>query len=442
MKEDEKKAVVLLEGNGQSKVSKETDDKRSTIERFKKTLIFILMGIVFLGSMYLIFKPSSDKKGIENIGMNDTVPQATEEGMQADKQKAYEKQILEEKEQQKRDALTTLADYWNEGSTTGEGEEGLNDDENQNQNNSNRSEKPVNPALNSYRNAQSTLGSFYQDDNGETQELRKQFEELKEKMAEKEVPAGVTVSDQLALMEKSYQMAAKYLPSGTKTAETTSNNVNAPVVLDDSPKKHFAAFTSARKNTVSSLYREPADSAFIADWSEIRNRSFYTEGSAEQMIQPKNSITACVQETQTIVGESSVRLRLLEPAQTGNLIIAKGTILTANAKLQGGRVELKITSIEQQGNIIPVQITVYDLDGQQGLYVPYSPEMNALSEMAGNMSQTSGTSLMLTQSAGQQAAADLSRGVVQGISGYFSKKVRTPKVTLKAGHQVFLVPKK
>jgi hypothetical protein len=48
---------------------------------------------------------------------------------------------------------------------------------------------------------------------------------------------------------------------------------------------------------------------------------------------------------------------------------------------------------------------------------------------------------MLTQSAGQQMAADLSRGVVQGISGYFSKKVRTPKVTLKAGHQLFLVPK-
>lgn len=442
MKEDEKKAIVLLEGNGQSKVSKETDDKRSTIERFKKPLIFILMGIVFLGSMYLIFKPSSDKKGIENIGMNDTVPQATEEGMQADKQKAYEKQMLEEKEQQKRDALTTLADYWNEGSTTGEGEEGLNADENQNQNNSNRSEKPVNPALNSYRNAQSTLGSFYQDDNGETQELRKQLEELKEKLAEKDLPAAVTVNDQLALMEKSYQMAAKYLPSGTNTAETASNKVNTPVVLDDSPKKHFAAFTSVRKNTVSSLYREPVDSAFIADWSEIRNRSFYTEGSAEQLIQPKNSIKACVQETQTIVGESSVRLRLLEPAQTGNLTIAKGTILTANAKLQGGRVELKITSIEQQGNIIPVDITIYDLDGQQGLYVPYSPEMNALSEMAGNMSQTSGTSLMLTQSAGQQAAADLSRGIVQGISGYFSKKVRTPKVTLKAGNQVFLVPKK
>jgi len=73
--------------------------------------------------------------------------------------------------------------------------------------------------LNSYRNVQSTLGSFYKDDNSETKELRKQLEELKEKLAEKDVPARVTVDDQLALMEKSYQMAAKYLPSGTNTGK-------------------------------------------------------------------------------------------------------------------------------------------------------------------------------------------------------------------------------
>ena len=93
------------------------------------------------------------------------------------------------------------------------------------------------------------------------------------------------------------------------------------------------------------------------------------------------------------------------------------------------------------GNIIPVDITAYDLDGQQGLYVPNSPEMNAVSEIAANMSQTAGTSIMMTRSAGQQVAGDLSRGVVQGVSGYFTKKIRTPKVTVKAGHQVFLVSK-
>jgi len=190
------------------------------------------------------------------------------------------------------------------------------------------------------------------------------------------------------------------------------------------------------------LYREPTDSAFLADWSQRKNRSFYSAGASEQALQPKNSIRASVHETQTVIGETGIRLRLLETAQTPQRAIPKGTIVTANGKFQGGRLQLKITSIELEGNIVPADITIYDLDGQQGLYVPYSPEINALTEMAGNMSQQSGTSLMLTQNAGQQAAADLSRGVVQGISGYFAKKVRTPKVTLKAGHQVFLVSKK
>lgn len=270
------------------------------------------------------------------------------------------------------------------------------------------------------------------------QELRRQVEELKEQLAEKDVPPVTTVDDQLALMEKSYEMASRYLPSTptqTGNADTTASAKSA------SQKEHFVAFTPVRKNTVSALYREPTDSAFLANWNETRNRGFYTADVSEQVIQPKNSIKAVVQKTQVVMGESGVRLRLLETAQTPVRSIPAGTVLTANAKFQGGRLQLKVTSIEYEGNIIPVDITVYDVDGQQGLYVPYSPEMNALSEIASNMSQTSGTSIMMTRSAGQQMAGDLSRGVVQGVSGYFSKKVRTPKVTVKAGHQIFLVSK-
>src|SRR5690606_40044568 len=42
-----------------------------------------------------------------------------------------------------------------------------------------------NPGLNSYRNMQSTLGSFYQDNNSETMELRRQLDEMKEKLADR-----------------------------------------------------------------------------------------------------------------------------------------------------------------------------------------------------------------------------------------------------------------
>lgn len=441
MKESENKKTVVrvTEGNPTATTDVLQDSTQNKMDKLKKPLIFGLMGIVFLGCMYLIFKPSEDKKELENIGLNDAVPQATGAGMQADKQKAYEQDMLEQKDVEKRNSLTTLSDYWN----TDEREE-LTDEtiDKQESYAGKKTSGYGNPTVNSYRNAQSTLGSFYQDDDRETIELRRQLDDLKEQLAEKDVPKTATVDDQLALMEKSYQMAAKYLPTGTNSAEALPAKDAAPAPKVSTQKEHFVSFTSVRKNTVSALYREPTDSAFLADWSQAKNRGFYTAGSTQQVTQPKNSIKACVHDAQTVIGETGVRLRLLETAQTPSRTIPKGTIVTANAKFQAGRLQLKVTSVELDGNIIPVEITIYDLDGQQGLYVPYSPEMNALTEMAGNMSQQSGTSLMLTQNAGQQVAADLSRGVVQGISGYFAKKVRTPKVTLKAGHQVFLVSKK
>lgn len=445
MKENEnKKSVVrVTEGNPAATAEVPQDGTQNKAEKLKKPLIFGLMGIVFVGCMYLIFKPSEDKKAIENIGLNDAVPQATGAGMPADKGKAYEQEMLERKEQEKRNALATLSDYWNTDSTQDSEKEIPEEDESNSYGGGRNSGRNGNQTLNSYRNAQSTLGSFYQDDNAETTELRKQLNELKERLAEKDVPKPVTVDDQLALMEKSYEMAAKFIPQNTNTGNVTPANIATPnVALGANQKEHFVSFTSTKKNIVTALYREPSDSAFAADWSQTKNRGFYTADSTEEVIQPKNSIKACVHEAQTVVGETGVRLRLLEPAQTPQRTIPKGTIVTANAKFQNGRLQLKVTSVELEGNIIPVDITIYDLDGQQGLYVPYSPEMNALTEMAGNMSQTGGTSVMLTQNAGQQVAADLSRGVVQGISGYFAKKVRTPKVMLKAGHQVFLVSKK
>lgn len=431
-----KRASFLVESDGQKTGTEAPNDgAQHKAERLKKPIIFILMGVVFLGCMYLIFKPSSEENEVEDFGLNDVVPQATDEGLQSDKQKAYEQEMMKQKMEEKRSSLMSLSDYWNTEDTandeTGQTEEDNGDGY------EGGSRKKGNPALNSYRNAQSTLTSFYDNSDYETQELRKQVEELKEQLAEKDVPPNTTVEDQLALMEKSYEMASRYMPS----SQTQIGEADTQVSAKGNQREYFVAFTPARKNAVSSLYREPSDSAFLANWSETRNRGFYTAGASQQAIQPKNSIRAVVQETQTVTGESGVRLRLLETAQTPNRTIPAGTVVVANAKFASGRLQLRVTSIELEGNIIPVDISVYDLDGQQGLYVPYSPEMNALTEMAGNMSQTSGTSVMLTQSAEQQVAADLSRGVVQGISGYFSKKVRTPKVTVKAGHRLLLVSK-
>lgn len=429
----------MLWEHGAEEKSDSVDEKSGKMEKLKKSLIFGLMGIVCAGCLYLIFRPSPEKESGQAIGLNNIVPQAADNEMQADKAKAYEQEMLEQKQEDKRRALTTLADYWKQDSVTA--------DESPSSANAvqtaGQEPRETNSALGTYRKAQNALGSFYQDSGGEADMLRREVAELKSELAQRDAAPSVTVDGQLALMEKSYQMAAKYLPSAPAAQPLqradSSSRAKRPSIAD---APYFAGAAPERKTAVSVL-RPMANAGADAERGVRPNaRSFYTADAKEREVPVRNSIKACVDQTQSVAGESAVKLRLLEPAAIPGGTLEKGSVLTATAKIQGGRLQLKISSIAFNGTILPVDISAFDLDGQLGLLVPYSAERTAAGQMAGNMGQQSATSLMLTQSAGQQVAADLSRGVLQGISGYFSKKVKTPKVMLKAGHQLFLVSKK
>ncbi|MCW2120648.1 conjugative transposon protein TraM [Flavobacterium sp. 7A] len=417
-KENKEKVVRVTEVNSKESTDVLQDNTQNIADKFKKPIIFGLMGIVFFGCMYLIFKPSENLKNIQILGLNDSVPQATTIGLETDKQKAYEQEILDHKNQEKQNALTSLSDYWNEGSTEGS----LQDVPEK------QDEVANNASLNSYRNAQNTLGNFYNKDNSETQELRKQLDEVKKELARKEETPTNIVDNQLELMEKSYQMAAKYLPTNSTATE------NKTIASSSPSKEAFVSIIAERHNVVSTLQQEIVVDPFLP----LIGTNFISNN--QQLA--KNSIRAVIQETQVVTEESSVSLRLLESSRIQGKIIPGGTVVTANSRFQQGRLQLKITSIAFEENILPIELTVYGLDGQQGLTVPYSPERTAMTDMAANMGQTSGSSIMLSTSAGQQIAGDLSRGLVQGVSNYFSKKIKTPKVTIKAGLQVLLVSKK
>lgn len=425
--------IKITEGESQEQEREAEGLQKFPVERFKKPIIYFLMAIVCVGCLYLIFKPNEDKV-IEESGFNAGIPQAKDDQLQSDKQKAYEQQLLEQKNEEKRNAMTTLSDYWTDQNSLNQNSDQTSLTAHQN------SLSPSNPsAVNSYRNAQKTLGSFYIRDDQEVNNLRKEISRLKnEALQNNAVPAGLGVNDQLELMEKSYQMAAKYLPQSNKQEDPISRE--GDVKQPSGNKVQLTAVKSAHLNIVSSLYREPSDSAFLAGLNY--NRLFGTQDETNDSKQSKNAIKGLVQESMTMTNESTLSIRLLESMLLAHTKIPAGTLLKANGKFQGGRLQLKISSIEYQGSIYPVEINVHDNDGQLGLYVPYSPEQNAVTDIVGSMGQTSGTNIMMTQSAGQQIAADLSRGVVQGLSGYFQKRVRQQKVKVKAGHQVLLVPKK
>jgi len=85
-------------------------------------------------------------------------------------------------------------------------------------------------------------------------------------------------------------------------------------------------------------------------------------------------------------------------------------------KYKGIVLKISIKTLEYRGTIIPVELRVYDTDGQEGIYIPGSLEINAFKEMAGNIGSNMGTSLSFTQSAGQQVLSGLGKGVIQSGS--------------------------
>jgi conjugative transposon TraM protein len=435
-KNEQKKSEAML----QESVSYDSE-KTTTLKtaQLKKLLVFALMAITFTACMYLIFKPSVSKKEAEHIGLNATVPDASSALLPANKEKAYELDVLDKQQVEKRAALQSLSDYWNTDIANDDNETLSEETATKQGYRKNNISANNNAALNNYRSIQSTMGNFYNNSSDNTAALQKQIEELKEQLTEKTSAPSSIAEDQLAVMEKSYQIAAKYFPAG----EFASSDAAAQKIQKDTIVKTVSKpsmpLVSMEKNIVSALSQNFLQIVSLNNLNETNSNKFNTVDATLPTKQPKNSINACVHETETVSPGSSVQLRLLEPATLAGMTIPQGELLTATARFVGNRLQLLITSVEYGGNIIAVDITAYDNDGQQGLPMPYSLERNAATEIIANMGNTAGTSVALSSSTSQQMLSDLSKSAVQGLSGYFSKKIKTPKAILKAGCRVLLV---
>ena len=93
-----------------------------------------------------------------------------------------------------------------------------------------------------------------------------------------------------------------------------------------------------------------------------------------------------------------------------------------------------VNSIESGGNILPVELVAYDMDGQEGLFVPNTAERTAMKEAAANIGGSFGTSISFARSASQQLVMDVTRGVLGGGSQYLATKMREVKVAVKANN--------
>lgn len=271
-----------------------------------------------------------------------------------------------------------------------------------------------------FQQVQQSLDNFYIPDYSESAqvaELQARIDELETQnlIAQQQTQQP----DEMELLERSYQLAAQYMGNGN-----TGNYSGSTPQIEEKRKRNVQPVAHVNRNVVSSL------GSSSSRWfnTSVGNRPSTS----------KNTISAIIAGNQSVTDGQTVKLRLTEPMWVGNSLVPRGTILAGNARLQGERLGIEITAIESNGSVFEVELEVYDSDGQKGINIPNSLESDALHEIGANMGSTMGSSINLTTNAGAQIASDVGRGLINGVSQYLNKKMRTVKVHLKSGYKVMI----
>ena len=247
---------------------------RKAADKLKFYGVAAVLSLLCAGFIWFIFKPDATETVEGTAGINTTIPDAIAPETMADKQKAYELEEMKRRRQEKVRTLQDVAGDYLMPDTT----DGLKPEE----------DVPKADAIRESRQQQQQISrqitSFYQEpkENPRVSELERQVKELNEKLERER-----NGQDPLELMEKSYEMAARYFPG------QTGGQVKS--IQPGSPSGNPAAIAAGRatENVVSSLAAPPAPDTIP------RNYGFATAVGAGQPA-GANTIRACVAEDQTV----------------------------------------------------------------------------------------------------------------------------------------------
>ncbi|EFA44326.1 conjugative transposon TraM protein, partial [Hallella bergensis DSM 17361] len=322
-------------------------------EQMKKGLVFGGLGLLFALSMWFIFAPSGKDKTAAEQGLNDSIPQATPEQLTGNKLKAYELGDKAHEEGQTREEMGRLSDYFAQSTVPSEAQRAE----------TAASTAKIENSMHRYEENNRLLNSFYAPDPNEAEReaLRSEIDNLKKELSDKDSREDNEEKRQLALMEKSYQMAAKYLPKTSSVPPSlenafTNDKGNTPTITDIGTEKEqgqantpIMEVLAERKQVVSSLGQPMSDADFIKEYGKkARNLGFHSLASTVAPTM-RNTLKVVVDRTTTLKEGDNVVLRLLETAKVEGLRIPRQSRLIAIAKIEGNRMHLLIKSIEVGG---------------------------------------------------------------------------------------------
>ena len=408
------------------------------IQKRKKILVYSLLCLLFIGTMWLIVAPSGHKDGQKQFdGFNPELPVPKNESIVTDKMKAYEQEAIRNKQNEKTRSLQDFAFILTEGASTAGSIDYQNDSAASNKEKF-LDNKGINMSAYAYKDINRQLSHWEEQPATEADEQAQLALEWRSQELERKLEEKSASEQQLDLIEKSYAIAAKYMPQTQVGVSPEGQSIQ--MADSENNKKVLTAVSPVQRNVVSLLSVPMKDEEFLEQYGKPRNMGFITATENITTVD-KNSIRACVYKTVTVSGGKEIQLRLLETVKVDEILIPVHTILTGKVRIGEERLHITINSIQYAGRIIPVEMEVYDMDGLRGIFIPNSDAINAINEIAANMSTSAGSGITITNDAGSQLVTELGRNTIQGVSQFISKKMMKIKVTLKAGYNVLLLPK-
>lgn len=155
--------------------------------------------------------------------------------------------------------------------------------------------------------------------------------------------------------------------------------------------------------------------------------------AATEPAKPFRAIPAVIDGKQKVMDGGAVKLKLTDTATLQHQFLSKGQEIFGVCQVTNQRLLLTIQNIRLDNQIIPVNLTVFSLDGMPGVPAPEAELGGAAGNGADNALQSM-QFLTMDQSLGAQAAA----GGINAAKGLFSKKVRKIKVKLSDEYPVLL----
>ncbi len=165
------------------------------------------------------------------------------------------------------------------------------------------------------------------------------------------------------------------------------------------------------------------------------NRFYGLEESVSPAI-GTNAIKAEIYGNQNLVSGSVIKMELLQDININGTRIPKNQFIHGVCALNGERLTIKVNSIQYGSSIFPVSMTVYDIDGLEGIHVPGAIARDAAKKSSNQAIQDIQLNTLDPSIEVQAASAG-----IEAAKGMLSKKTRLIQVTVKAGYKVFLKDK-